>query len=116
MKLSEAIRKGAALHRQAFGVFRVGTDRPVATCALGAAYEAIKGELPPNNDEVVFPVIAACDGYNAEKLVPCPADSEDCHDRWVEAQSSVFAMVMHLNDMHEWSRQCIALWLEEQGL
>lgn len=49
MKLSEAIRIGAALRPQAHRDYcDVLPDGRYATCALGAAYEALTGQLPPS--------------------------------------------------------------------
>ena len=47
MKLSEAIRRGAALRPQAFEMYQGTNEEGISTtCALGAAYEAITGRLP----------------------------------------------------------------------
>ena len=47
MKLSEAIREGAKLRPQCKGAFYSTNDQGVvSSCALGAAYEAVTGELP----------------------------------------------------------------------
>src|SRR5690348_3269547 len=47
MKLSEAIRKGAALRPQCFETYKSRDSLGNwSTCALGAAYEAVTGELP----------------------------------------------------------------------
>lgn len=90
MRLSEAIRLGAMLHRQAFGSYSHidKSGRVFATCALGAARAA---------------------GYEIEsgtlKLSQCP----ECGDYvWCPA----FPLVAHLNDIHQWTRERIADWVE----
>jgi len=102
MKLSEAIRLGAMLHRQNFGNFAryhdargrwcSGSDpdrRVVATCALGAAHEA-----GLTNFVAVDMVLG---------MSRCPA----CI--W---EGRVTALVIHLNDRHRWTRELIADWVE----
>jgi hypothetical protein len=91
MKLSEAIRLGAMLHPQCYGMsmrFATGSDRVIATCALGAAEAA---------------------GYSwglegNRQMVRCPLDAA--------VSMSLSAMIAHLNDVHLWTREAIADWVE----
>jgi len=90
MKLSEAIRLGAMLHKQGFYEWRTRdtvTDEIVATCALGAAGAA---------------------GYFDVHQVPrwiadCPA----CSVRG----AMICSILAHLNDHHQWTREAIADWV-----
>ena len=99
MKLSEAIRRGAALRPQAHGDYsRILANGTICTCALGAAYEAITGQIPPsvhdnNPGEVDSAIIAATGAspYTRGRIV-----------RW--------------NDEEGVTREEIAAWLEEEGL
>jgi hypothetical protein len=95
MKLSEAIRLGAMLKPQGFGLGS-GNPRAEATCALGAAYEAarVTGSWP--SLLLVFPQLK-----HIEELA-CPV----CRDK----QDGLIA---HLNDDHRWSREQIADWVEQ---
>lgn len=96
MRLSEAIRLGAMLRPQAFGVIFDGSG----TCALGAAYEAI-GKLHRMEE---------CDAredwpwLKNDKLV-CP----ECGGSPGFGPSVISA---HLNDNHLWTREQIADWVE----
>jgi hypothetical protein len=96
MRLSEAIRLGAMLHPQFFGHARlIGTAGEIlATCAVGAAQEA------------GFIVHVADDGVR----VTCPTPKP--HWPHCREPQRVLAMVTHLNDIHRWTRERIADWLE----
>jgi hypothetical protein len=88
MKLSQAIRLGSMLHPQTYKRYSKYDvhGAVMATCALGAAIEA---------------------GYDIHAVsfaavVPCPHCRFDCPSR--------NACVIHLNDVHHWSRDHIADW------
>jgi hypothetical protein len=70
MKLSEAIRIGAAKRPQAFGDY-LGSllDGTPTTCALGAAYEACTNDLPPSAAEDFGMVIR-----ELERMTSTPRD------------------------------------------
>jgi hypothetical protein len=93
MKLSEAIRLGAMLRPQGTDVFFAFGK----SCALGAASEAIGLQQPrfqPYADIVAaFPILA-------EGSHECP----DCG----EVKGELGYLVTHLNDIHRWTRECIA--------
>lgn len=95
MKLSEAIRLGAMLKPQAFGLcYSDGR-----TCAMGAAWDAI-GKLHVTASD---PSIDFGDSYWAVAGVSCPVCGR--------ASGSGMA-VAHLNDDHRWTREQIADWVE----
>jgi len=105
-ELASAIRAGAKRRPdQAFGDYFVGRR---ASCALGAAYEGIyrlaedMGGKRPTRDLVGF--FDCLEG----SVRSCPV--EGCKKRLL-----LSAMIVHLNDHHEWSREQIAAWLEENG-
>jgi len=100
MQLSDAIRLGAMLRpRQAFGC-QYDADQD-ATCALGAAAEAIgildtsvpNGYLGP----------APMDWVWVLRPIPCP------HCRRVMDRAD--RAIIHLNTDHRWSRERIARWV-----
>lgn len=129
MRLAEAIRKGAMQHPQWFGMFRGwrgdGATEELHTCALMAAHEGVYGELPA-------PFLAAMSEAEIEKHVlselhaafpqlkdaatayTCPA-GDRCNrhpappDRY---HIDLRSMIVHLNDYHRWTRECIADWVE----
>ena len=103
-ELANAIRDGAKRRpEQAFGDYFVGRR---ASCALGAAYEGIyrlAAEMEgrrPTKDLVSF--FDCLEG----RVQACPV--EGCKKRLL-----LSAMIVHLNDRHEWSREQIAAWLEQ---
>lgn len=92
MRLSEAIRLGAMLKPQAFGIY----DDGVGTCALGAAAMAM-GRFYP---DIVF-------SQEFQVLI----DRKRCHECGYVAHTGG-ATVAHLNDHHRWTRERIADWIE----
>jgi hypothetical protein len=112
MKLSEAMRKGSELRPQGFGsMFTFSPRVPeefdcVASCALGAAYEAVHREykLAPQNSALLyadFPVLAT----------PCEAPCECSDVKFLG--SDVRDCIVHLNDSHMTTREEIADWVEQ---
>ena len=105
-ELASAIRAGAERRpEQAFGDYFVGRR---ASCALGAAYEGIyrlasdmSGQRPTRDLTTFFDCLEGT-------IRACPI--EGCKKRLL-----LSAMIVHLNDFHEWSREKIADWLEENG-
>jgi hypothetical protein len=100
-ELAEFIRNGAEKRpEQAFGNYYQGQT---ASCALGAAYEAMyylptdaEGTRPTRDLDWFFECLDA--------VKPCP--HEGCRKRIFLA-----ALLVHLNDDHRWSREAIADWL-----
>ena len=105
-ELAAAIRAGAARRPdQAFGDYFIGRR---ASCALGAAYEGMYrlaedmgGKRPTKDLEWFFDCLETT-------LRWCPV--EGCKKHLV-----LSSMIVHLNDVHEWSREQIATWLEQNG-
>lgn len=108
MRLSEAIRLGAMLHPQAFQALAERWPQPPrctipwggrtgirATCALGAAGVAALGEAAFCNIERAFPIL------RAEVTAP---------DGLVEPLDLA---ITRLNDLHRWTREEIADWVEQ---
>lgn len=101
MKLSEAIRDGAKLGPQGFGV---GYFHP-GTCALGAARELVTGIKHKNNAGACH-WAAESFPWTGKTIVKCPA---------CDTQSDICGIVaLCLNDKHKWSREAIAEWVEVQ--
>jgi hypothetical protein len=102
---SEAIREGAKFRPQGFGSLLSGG----ASCAVGAALEAMLGSVPPLNDlhpffeDVGYP-------YMVNTVVSCPLG----HCFMSNAKSDLACTVLHLNDHHKWTREAIADWLSEE--
>ena len=103
-RLAEFIRDGA--HRrteQAFGDYFSGQN---ASCALGAAWEAMY-RLPKEPGRPGRDLDWFFDCLDSVK--PCPG-GDGCTKRPFLA-----ALIVHLNDDHKWSREQIAVWLEGDG-
>jgi hypothetical protein len=100
-QLAEYIRTGMTRRPdQAFGDYYSGQT---ASCALGAAYEAMyrlprtaTGQRPTRDLDWFFDCL--------DTVKPCPGDA--CKKRLYLA-----ALIVHLNDDHRWSREQIAAWL-----
>jgi hypothetical protein len=91
MRLSEAIRLGAKMGPQAFGQLR----HQRATCALGAAAQAI--------------------GMRSVLILkewPWLATTRDKCPECMLINVPVLTIIPHLNDHHLWSRERIADWVE----
>lgn len=93
LRLSEAIRRGAMLKPQAFGVTE---SEGGGTCALGGALEAIgiTGRRYSAASEY-WPIAGA--------VVANPV-RDDYH--------LLFGVIRELNDSHKWTREQIADWVE----
>jgi hypothetical protein len=122
MRMSEAMRLGAALRPQHFGDFfesagavTPGTDD--ASCALFAAFEA-QGIAPTPSHGLGFGRTSGAAtmashslqlpdewGWTAMTSGQCP----ECG-----TERPVLHLVSHLNDDHRWTRERIADWLEPQ--
>lgn len=98
MKLSQAIRLGAMLRPQAFNEYRSRHG----SCAMGAAAEAC-GVLA-DSDAAMSTLEKEFDA--ATPQTACP--SVDCYP----IKRDITNLVVHLNDVHHWTRECIADWVE----
>ena len=99
-ELAAAIRFGAKRRPdQAFGEYYHGAR---ASCALGAAYEGIYrlpeevGQVRPKRLDRLFDCLEGT-------IRRCP---EGCKKSLILA-----AMIIHLNDDHQWDRERIAVWV-----
>lgn len=100
-ELAEFIRNGAHERtEQAFGDYFTGQN---ASCALGAAYEAMY-RLPRTPGRPTRDLDWFFDCLDTVKA--CPADG--CKKKLFLA-----AIIVHMNDDHRWSREQIATWLEK---
>ena len=100
IELADAIRFGAKRRPdQAFGEYYAGRR---ASCALGAAYEGLfrlpeeVGQLHPKRLERLFDCLEGT-------IRSCP---EGCKKRLI-----LGAIIIHLNDDHQWDRERIANWV-----
>lgn len=109
MKLSEAIRLGAMLHEQCAGMMelRNSDGDVIATCALGSARAA------------GFPIKENRRGYavehSADESILCPLRNPDgapCRVWDAATIRGLYLVIAHLNDVHEWTREQIADWVE----
>jgi hypothetical protein len=99
-ELADAILHGA-LHRpeQAFGHYYEGRR---ASCALGAAYEGMY--RLPDDAENVRP-------RHLERLFDCLENTLRTCPEGCKKRLALNAMILHLNDDHQWSRERIAQWV-----
>jgi hypothetical protein len=106
-ELAAFIRDGAKRRpNQSFGEYFSGKD---ASCALGAAYEAMyplpdeaTGKRPTRDLDWFFDCL--------DTVKPCPG-GDGCKKRIFLA-----ALLVHLNDDHRWTRDQIANWLSGETL
>jgi len=101
MLLSEAIRLGAMLRPQGRGNNSILTASP-RSCAIGAALQAIGEKVTSMNGYAVFRERWAL----ANEVSGCP----ECSCRYDGLVNTIF----HLNDMHDWTRERISDWVEQQ--
>lgn len=99
-ELARAILEGAhARPEQAFGEYFQGRR---ASCALGAAYE---GMYPlPSDATGIRP-------RHLERLFDCLEYTLRSCPEGCKKRLSLGAMIMHLNDDHQWTRETIAHWV-----
>lgn len=117
MTLSEAMRKGAEQRPQAFGgLVLVEEDGVFSTCAIGAVYEAIFGELPPFLGFDAFDHERSLAYEAIEDLHPAMNDAALCPECPADAPNDLEGVVICLNDTHRWTREKIAEWLAGRGL
>jgi hypothetical protein len=103
-ELAAAILEGAAQRPdQAIGTYYEGLH---ASCALGAAYEGMY-RLPAAAEGVQAGDLWRLFDCLENTLRRCP---EGCRKR-----ISLAAMILHLNDDHQWSRERIAAWVAPEA-
>ena len=101
MRLSEAIRLGAMLKPQGFGYQSIDWMRVPATCAYGAALEAV-GEV--QSVQLQESILTKHWPWLKDAGVLCPA--KGCVGSCIYVQGMY--VVWHLNDIHRWTRERIA--------
>ncbi|MFN8060967.1 MAG: hypothetical protein U0Q12_17550 [Vicinamibacterales bacterium] len=99
--LADAIRLGIQ-HRpqQAFGEYFQGRRR---SCALGAAYEGIY-RMPQD--------VAGFHPHRLDRLFECLDFSVRACPAGCRKRIALGALIVHLNDTHEWTREQIADWVQ----
>lgn len=121
MKLSEAIRRGAATGPQLFGVI---VDDHNGSCAMGAALIGV-GIINQNIPAVqvwyrvsrvmeVFPIMRNLLALKCPLCarVSAPFTWEGNSTR-ISSPYPIWDMIVHLNNQHKLSRESIAKWVEE---
>jgi hypothetical protein len=109
MRLSEAMRLGAMIRGQAFGVLfnplplRAGEALPpeATSCAMGAAVEAIGERCVQDAPRDWCPLLNI--------VIRCPECGQRGH---ASLNGSVIEMIVALNNEHRWTREKIAAWVE----
>lgn len=104
MKLSEAIKLGAAMHAQTClgGYFEYKDGVLVGTCALGAAVNALGA-----TDRGVVATIYEQTGTDV--MMTHIAHPIDGH------VDDMYQIITELNDERGWTREQIAAWLDSKG-
>jgi hypothetical protein len=98
-ELAEFIRAGADRRPdQAFGDYYSGKN---ASCALGAAYEAMYR----------LPAEPGRPGRDLDWFFDCLDTVKACPGEGCKKKLFLAAIIVHLNDDHRWSREQIANWL-----
>lgn len=114
-KLSDLMRQGSQLRPQAFRDYvQRGDEGEVCTCAIGAAYEAITGKLPPSQNEDYD----ACPMVNREieRETGIALGFYSTKNPVTHNWETLTGLISGLNDAHKWTREEIADWLEQEGL
>jgi hypothetical protein len=101
MPLSQAIRLGATMKPQAFGYFYGDDGR--SSCALGAAADAI-GADP---ERLEFARTWQFADVFDQPL--CPECGKNADERDGDGDKDI---IIHLNDVHQWTRESIADFVE----
>lgn len=118
-KLSTLIREGAKKRPQAFGNYLEmtndlnpeGVPYAYSTCAIGAAYEALTGELPDYAEfdrDLNERTLKTVNAWSA--CIPYPEGTDP-----KGGEDSVNDVVVNLNDDYRWTRERIADYLESVG-
>ena len=107
IKLSEAIRIGAAKRPQTYFSFFRKEANGLCSCALGAAYEGVNLSLPVENERGDIKVSDA--NYSLFiNMFPFLLSLE-------EQGAKLFRRITYRNDELKWTREQIADWLESEG-
>lgn len=104
MKLSEAIREGAKLRPQGFGSsFTTNANGELCSCAWGAAHEGLSG-----SPEITFAgaIMWKTHLKESKSLIKNPITGRE---------RMLSDTVIDLNDVHKWTREQIADYIESLG-
>jgi hypothetical protein len=108
MRLSEAIARGAELRPQAHDAYFKVTTEGLASCAMGAAYEAVTGYTRladgTDNYDLISYITGTDIGY-VQHAHPVTGEKDD-----------LASIIVDLNDEYTWPRERIAAWLSSLGL
>src|SRR5262249_32476035 len=125
ISLPDAIRRGAAMRPQAFGTFFTWDlkTEELRSCVLGALYEGLGTEHNEVEHSLLLDELFRVCGLKVPTgmlgarpssvakrypelltLVSCP----DCR-----CKAALQSVMMHLNDVHRWTREHIAAWVQE---
>ena len=100
MKLSEAIRLGAMATEQARNVLIITRQNgSIATCAFGSALYAVGRRVAWDNPN--YSLVLRWPWIESTRM-PCPGCG---------LHMDAKATIIHLNDVHLWSREHIAHWV-----
>ena len=102
MRLSEAIRLGAMLSGQARGAFFTERNGETATCALGAAANAVG---------TTEPVLLRLSKHWPILYSVVPSDELPAEFTASPSPQRLAEVIMTLNDVHRWTRTEIADWV-----
>lgn len=129
MKLSEAIREGSKMHPQSdSGWNDRGPDGQVRTCTLMAAALAA-GLYEWYDGQFIYGIHATEGDYSEDKRTgERPSKSVMAPAEWMVVtlalelppcacarfgiKDEVMPIIWHLNDVHHWSREAVAEWIE----
>lgn len=110
MRLSDAMRLGAALRPQAFGhLHRHHVREGQTTCAMGAAAEAI-GLLRFDETGAALQTTDQSIDHSLRRVWPWLL-KQQCHCGVCPVTGMALAVILHLNDHHRWTREAIAQWV-----
>lgn len=115
MKFSTAMRKGSEQHPQSFiGLFEFSNSTIIKTCAMGAGLVGVFGftraEEVRSSSGILDPLFT-CYPMLQDKTILCP--EEPCRTQYPDSFHTLYMLIEHLNDVHEWPREDIATWLEQ---
>jgi hypothetical protein len=106
MKLSEAIRAGAKMRPQGDGFFFTEGDDGIASCAIGAACEAVGLEAAyANGSRYDF-------AWKTFPILLSEVDYPKGFSYGGRSSDEMTAVIYTLNDSLKWSREAIAEWVE----
>lgn len=112
MRMWEAMLKGAKMGPQ---IFNRAVDGDGGSCAQGAIAQGLAGRTLARigfNQEIDYVFNYLEDAVGS---VSCPFGCTvgNVGARHVALHNNIWRVIAHLNNDHEWSRECIAYWLRD---